>query len=41
MGMLGVRVGPARLPHSNPDPAQTATLREELGAMGFFDWVKA
>ena len=41
MGMLGVRVGPARLTHSNPDPTQTATLREELGALGFFDWVKA
>jgi hypothetical protein len=39
--MLGIPLGPAHLPHSNADPAQTATLREELEAMGFFDWVKA
>jgi len=39
--MLGVPVGPARLPHSNPDPGQLASLRGDLEAMGFFDWVKA
>ncbi len=41
MGMLGVPVGPARLPHSNPDPDQIATLRADLETMGFFQWVKA
>jgi N-acetylneuraminate lyase len=41
MGMLGVPVGPARLPHSNPDPGQLASLRGDLEAMGFFAWVKA
>ena len=41
MGMLGVLVGPAHLPHSSPDPDQTATMRGDLEAMGFFDWVKA
>ncbi len=41
MGMLGVLMGPAHLPRSGPDPTQTATLSEKLGAMGFFDWEKA
>lgn len=41
MGMLGVPVGPARLPHANPDPAQIAALRADLESMGFFDWVAA
>lgn len=39
MGMLGVPVGPARLPHANPDPKQIAALRADLEAMGFFEWV--
>jgi len=40
MEMLGVPVGPARLPHTNPDAAQIASLRSDLEAMGFFDWIK-
>jgi N-acetylneuraminate lyase len=40
MGMLGVEVGPARLPHTNPTPEQRAQLRQELDAMGFFAWLK-
>lgn len=40
MKMLGVDVGPARLPHSNPDADMVKALREDLEAMGFFDWVK-
>jgi N-acetylneuraminate lyase len=40
MGMLGVPVGPARLPHSNPDNSQITVLKSDLEAMGFFDWVK-
>jgi N-acetylneuraminate lyase len=40
MGMLGVDVGPARLPHDNPAPEQIAKLRAALEAMGFFDWIK-
>ena len=40
MGMLGVPVGPARLPHANPDTAQHAALRKDLEAMGFFDWIE-
>ncbi len=41
MDMLGVPVGPARLPNSNPTAEQLTTLRSELEAMGFFDWIKA
>jgi dihydrodipicolinate synthase/N-acetylneuraminate lyase len=41
MEMLGVPVGPARLPHINPDPAQISALRSDLEVMGFFEWVHA
>ena len=40
MKMLGVDVGPARLPNNSLTPEQTAKLRGDLDAMGFFDWVK-
>jgi N-acetylneuraminate lyase len=40
MKMLGVDVGPARLPNHNLTAEQTAKLRLELETMGFFDWVK-
>ena len=40
MRMLGVDVGPARLPNHSLTPEQTAKLRVELETMGFFDWVK-
>ena len=40
MGMLGVEVGPARLPHDNPTPGQSARLRTALETVGFFDWIK-
>jgi N-acetylneuraminate lyase len=40
MKMLGVDVGPARLPNNSLTAEQTAKLRGELEAMGFFDWVK-
>jgi N-acetylneuraminate lyase len=39
--MLGVDVGPARLPHGNPALEQIAQLRGDLEAMGFFDWIRA
>ena len=39
MELLGVPVGPARLPHANPDAAQIAALKTDLEEMGFFDWV--
>ena len=41
MKMLGVDVGPARLPCGNLDEAQTKALRAELEQMGFFEWVQA
>ena len=40
MGMLGVPVGPARLPNTTPTPEQTAILRSDLEQLGFFDWIK-
>jgi N-acetylneuraminate lyase len=39
MAMLGVDVGPARLPNSTLTAARTARLRDELERLGFFDWI--
>lgn len=40
MGMLGVDVGPARLPIPNPPAGDLARLRRELEELGFFDWLR-
>jgi N-acetylneuraminate lyase len=40
MGLLGVDVGPARKPHSNPTPAEAKALRLALEQMGYFDWIR-
>lgn len=40
MAMLGVEVGPPRLPCAPLDANQTRALRSELEQMGFFEWVK-
>jgi N-acetylneuraminate lyase len=40
MGMLGVNVGPARLPNTNLSQGQSATLRAELEQLGFFEWAR-
>lgn len=40
MRMLGVEVGPARLPHTNPTAEQERALRRELEELGFFEWVR-
>lgn len=40
MAMLGVDVGPARLPNGSLDAAQAKALRGELETLGFFDWIK-
>jgi N-acetylneuraminate lyase len=40
MEMLGVDVGPARLPNTTLTAAQKDKLHGELEAMGFFEWVK-
>jgi N-acetylneuraminate lyase len=40
MGMLGVELGPARLPLATPSAEQLARLRVDLDALGFFDWIK-
>jgi len=41
MGMLGVDVGPARLPNANLLPEQYTQLRAGLDKLGFFDWILA
>ena len=38
MGWWGVDMGPARLPMGTPDAATVQQLRDELSAIGFFDW---
>jgi N-acetylneuraminate lyase len=40
MKMLGVDLGPARLPNTSLDAGETKTLRVELETLGFFDWLK-
>lgn len=39
MKMLGVAIGPARLPYQTLDEQQCARLRDELEALGFFHWI--
>lgn len=39
MKMLGVDVGPARLPNGTLSEAQAAQLQQELTELGFFEWV--
>ncbi len=41
MAMLGAEVGPARLPNTSLDAAQTKALCGELETLGFFDWITA
>ena len=40
MTMLGVDVGPARLPNTTPTAEQVKQLRGALEQLGFFDWVR-
>jgi len=40
MKMVGVDVGPARLPNGNLTPEQIVELRAGLEALGFFDWIR-
>ena len=40
MQMLSVDVGPARLPNTSLDATQSAKLRSELEALGYFDWIR-
>ena len=39
MGMLGVPVGPARLPNGSLSPEQTRALRADLERIGFWEWI--
>jgi N-acetylneuraminate lyase len=40
MGLLGVDLGPARLPHPRLSPEATGQLRAQLEKLGFFDWIR-
>ncbi|QIF04469.1 dihydrodipicolinate synthase family protein [Roseimicrobium sp. ORNL1] len=40
MEMLGVPVGPPRLPNSTLDHSQKRVLQSELESLGFFEWLK-
>ena len=40
MQLLGVDVGPARLPNTSLNSEQRDTLRADLDRLGFFDWIK-
>jgi N-acetylneuraminate lyase len=40
MKMLGVDVGPARLPNTNLTATQVTALRQDLEHLGFFFWIK-
>ena len=40
MAMLGVDVGPPRLPIPGLSAGQAAELRGRLEALGFFDWIR-
>lgn len=40
MAMLGVNVGPARLPNSSLSAVDIFRLRQELESLEFFDWIK-
>lgn len=40
MGLLGVNVGPARLPNTNLRREQHKSLRVALDNLGFFDWIR-
>jgi len=39
MNMLGVPVGPARLPYETLTAEQEKNLRADLEKLGFFDWI--
>lgn len=40
MAILGVDVGPARLPHGNLTVPKHDRLRQDLERLGFFDWIQ-
>ena len=40
MGLVGVHVGPARLPNAPLTAEQASRLRVDLERLGFFDWVR-
>ena len=40
MGLLGIEVGPPRLPSASLPPEQTNSLRGALERLGFFEWIR-
>lgn len=40
MGLLGVEVGPVRLPNANLTSEQRTRLQTSLERLGFFDWIR-
>ncbi|HSD66265.1 MAG TPA: dihydrodipicolinate synthase family protein [Vicinamibacteria bacterium] len=40
MAIVGVDVGPPRLPQTGLSPGQAAALRRRLESLGFFDWIR-
>jgi len=40
MKMLGIDVGPARLPNTSLNTEQAAKLEQDLRTMGFFEWIR-
>lgn len=40
MALIGVDVGPARLPNTSLPAAEKNSLRRDLEALGFFDWIR-
>lgn len=40
MGMLGVEVGPARLPNTNLTAEDKKSLKKGLDELGFFEWIR-
>ena len=40
MSMLGVDVGPARLPNTNSTTEERKSLQSSLERLGFFDWIR-
>jgi N-acetylneuraminate lyase len=41
MGLVGVDVGPSRLPNAPLTGEQVRSLRSDLERLGFFDWIRA
>ena len=41
MKLIGMDCGPTRLPFVGLNHSEQAVLRDELAAIGFFDWIRS